>query len=148
MNITRDVITDLLPAYFSGEASADTRSVVEQFFHQDPAFEQEARSDTKGLQVLSQTGIVTPDSRLESKTLKRAKRLLRVQAILLALASTFGLNAVSLSFSFEVGNGATRIHWLALPGQRTIVLLVFAVSVLLWILYAMVRRRVRMRVMG
>lgn len=148
MNITRDVIIDLLPAYFSGEASADTRSVVEQFFRQDPAFEQEARSDTKGLQVLSQTGAVTPDSRLESKTLKRAKRLLRVQAILLALASTFALNAVSLSFSFEVGNGPARIHWLALPGQRTIVLLVFAVSVLLWIFYAMVRRRVRMRVMG
>ena len=36
MNVTREVIYDLLPAYFAGEASADTRALVEEFFATDP----------------------------------------------------------------------------------------------------------------
>ena len=35
MNVTREVIYDLLPAYFAGEASADTRALVEEFFATD-----------------------------------------------------------------------------------------------------------------
>lgn len=148
MNITRDVINDLLPAYFSGEASADTRTLVEQFFVQEPAFEKEARGAMGALQTLSQARTVPPDSTLENVALKRVKRLLRLQTVLLALASTFTLNVASLSFSFEVAGGRTRVHWLALPGQREVVLLILAASVLLWILYALIRRRVRTRVLG
>src|SRR6185436_12129442 len=36
MKITRDVIIDLLPAVASGEASADTRLLVEEFLASDP----------------------------------------------------------------------------------------------------------------
>ena len=32
MNVTREVIFDLLPVYFAGDASADTRALVEDFF--------------------------------------------------------------------------------------------------------------------
>jgi hypothetical protein len=38
MKITRDVIYDLLPAYFAGEVSADTRSLIEEFFATDAEF--------------------------------------------------------------------------------------------------------------
>lgn len=38
MNVTRDVVSDLWPLYASGEASADTRSLVEEFLAGDPAF--------------------------------------------------------------------------------------------------------------
>ena len=38
MKITRDVIYDLLPAYFSGDISPDTRALVEEFLEQDPEF--------------------------------------------------------------------------------------------------------------
>jgi anti-sigma factor RsiW len=38
MKVTRDVIFDLLPAYFSGEASAETRALVDEFFAADPEF--------------------------------------------------------------------------------------------------------------
>ena len=31
MKITRDVIYDLLPGYFAGEVSADTRALVDEF---------------------------------------------------------------------------------------------------------------------
>jgi len=36
MNITREVIIDLLPVYSSGEASADTMSLVEAYLRTDP----------------------------------------------------------------------------------------------------------------
>jgi predicted anti-sigma-YlaC factor YlaD len=38
MNVTRDVIYDLLPSYFAGDASADTRVLVDEFFARDPEF--------------------------------------------------------------------------------------------------------------
>jgi anti-sigma factor RsiW len=40
MNVTRDVIYDLLPGYFSGDISPDTRALVDQFLEQDPEFRQ------------------------------------------------------------------------------------------------------------
>ena len=38
MKVTRDVIYDLLPVYFAGEVSADTRTLIEEFFDTDPEF--------------------------------------------------------------------------------------------------------------
>jgi hypothetical protein len=148
MNVTRNVVNDLLPLYFTGEASEDTRALVEEYFRRDVAFEIEARKSAQALQVLSQIGTVPPDSGIKKNALERAKRLLRLQAILLALASTFSLNAVSLGFSFEIGNGHTRVHWLALPGQSKLVVSVFMIAVVFWIVYFLTRRRVRTQVLG
>jgi hypothetical protein len=39
MKLEREVIVDLLPAYFSGEASAATRALVEEYFREHPDFE-------------------------------------------------------------------------------------------------------------
>lgn len=38
MKITRDVVYDLLPAYFAGEVSADTRALIDEFLATDPEF--------------------------------------------------------------------------------------------------------------
>ena len=38
MKVTREVIYDLLPAYFAGDASDDTRTLVEEYFASDPEF--------------------------------------------------------------------------------------------------------------
>jgi hypothetical protein len=38
MTVTRDVIYDLLPAYFAGDVSDDTRALIEEFFTTDPEF--------------------------------------------------------------------------------------------------------------
>lgn len=148
MNVTRNVINDLLPAYFAGDASADTRRLVEEYFKQDAAFEREARSSAGGLEVLDQAGMRPVDSRIEKTALKRAKGLIRIQTILFALASTFSLNLISLGFSFEVGNGYTRVHWLALPGQGKLLMVILAIAIVFWVFYFLVRRRVRIRILG
>ena len=38
MKVTRDVIYDLLPAYFAGDVSDDTRALIEEYFASDPEF--------------------------------------------------------------------------------------------------------------
>jgi hypothetical protein len=38
MNVTREVIYDLLPGYFSGDICPDTRALVEEFLRNDPEF--------------------------------------------------------------------------------------------------------------
>ena len=39
-NVTREVIADLWPIYSAGEASADTRALVDAFLREDPGFAQ------------------------------------------------------------------------------------------------------------
>ncbi len=55
MNVTRNVVTDLLPVYFAGEASGDTKVLVEDYFRQDPDFERVARSAATPLETLRRT---------------------------------------------------------------------------------------------
>ena len=43
MNINKDVITDLLPLYFSEECSAGTKQLVEEYFESNPDFEKWAK---------------------------------------------------------------------------------------------------------
>ena len=38
MKVTRDVIYDLLPLYFAGEVSADTRALIDEFLETDADF--------------------------------------------------------------------------------------------------------------
>ena len=38
LNVTRDVVADLWPVYEAGEASADTRALVDEFLRTDPEF--------------------------------------------------------------------------------------------------------------
>ena len=38
MKVTREVVYDLLPAYFAGDASDDTRALIEAYFATDPEF--------------------------------------------------------------------------------------------------------------
>ena len=43
MNVTHNVVTDLLPLYLAGEASDDTRVLVEAYLKQNPSFAVEVR---------------------------------------------------------------------------------------------------------
>jgi hypothetical protein len=38
LNVTRDVVADLWPVYEAGEATADTRALVDEFLKTDPEF--------------------------------------------------------------------------------------------------------------
>lgn len=102
MNPTRDLITDLLPAYFSAEASADTRALVEEFFAQDPEFERMARRLAAGLNTVKSA--VPPDQDdLEKRALMRTRTELRGKNISLGMVLA-GLVAIV----FLAANEGTR----------------------------------------
>jgi hypothetical protein len=86
-NVTRQVISDLWPLYLSGDVSADTRRLVEDFLAGDPEF---ARSLREAADDPLQTCLpppLPPDHQM--KTLERVKRRLWGYPMLLQLAILF-----------------------------------------------------------
>ena len=74
MNVTRQVIHDLWPAYAAGEASADTRALVEAFLRQDPAFARALQEQSA--EPMPEQEIPRLPLDLEAKALRRTQRLL------------------------------------------------------------------------
>jgi anti-sigma factor RsiW len=72
MQITRDIVSDLWPVYASGEASADTRALVDAFLADDPEF----ASTLKREADLPPVDIaLSPDE--EARTLARTREAIR-----------------------------------------------------------------------
>ena len=74
MNVKRDVITDLLPVYFSGEASEDTKQLVEIYFRENPDFERTARRAAIPLEELGRTAPVAAEAEREKCDLQWARK--------------------------------------------------------------------------
>lgn len=102
MNVTREVITDLLPIYFSGEASEDTKALVEEYFRQDPDFERVARSAARPLETLRAAAPIQASAEKEKRDLESVLWGLRRRQWLFGLSLFFTL--VPLSYYF---NGLT-----------------------------------------
>ena len=82
MEITRNVILDLLPLYSANEVSADTRALVEKYLETDP----ELANIAKQLTAMEKPGdIPVPLSQDdEMKAYKKARRLKLLFTIILA----------------------------------------------------------------
>lgn len=74
MNITRDVIIDLWPAYTAGEASDDTRALVEEFLQQDPEFARQLQEKVDADLPKAAVPTLPPDH--EAQALNKTKRQL------------------------------------------------------------------------
>lgn len=74
MNVTRQVVTDLLPVYFAGEASRDTKVLVEDYFRQDPDFERIARSAAMPLETLRAAMPISAGAEKEKRDLESVRR--------------------------------------------------------------------------
>lgn len=70
MNVSRDVMIDLLPVYFSGEASEDTKQLLEGYFRENPEFERIARSAATPLEALRAAAPIAPEAEKEKKALE------------------------------------------------------------------------------
>lgn len=74
MNITREVIIDLWPVYTAGEASADTRVLVEEFLHDDPELSRLLKESDEAALLKAAVPPLPPDR--EVQALNRTKKLL------------------------------------------------------------------------
>ena len=129
MNITRGVVTDLLPIYFSGEASSDTKSLVEEYFRDHPDFERVARSAGTPLETLRTAQPVAAGSEKEKRDLESVRCGLDRRKWLFAL-SLF-LTLTPLSFYFTNG------HLVSLIAGDTLWEAAFdwSMAALFWFLY-------------
>ncbi|HEU5251246.1 MAG TPA: hypothetical protein VFW15_14760 [Thermoanaerobaculia bacterium] len=110
VNVTREVILDLLPVYLSGEASPPTRAVVESFLEQDPDFARRIREQS--LENMTRSAPATPPPELELKAFRRTRRMLVWQRWLIGFGMFF--TALALSIQFRFSNGRVEdLHFLA-----------------------------------
>ena len=125
MNITKDVIQDLVVIYMSGEASADTRILVEEYFAQHP----EMAEQVKAAQAFT-VPKAAPPAGLEQRSLNRTRQLLSRKNALLGMAML--MTYLPLSFSYTFGEKHVTFLLLDKPMVMTVLLLL---GVALWIAF-------------
>ena len=134
MNVTRDVVTDLLPVYFSGEASADTRKLVEDYFRQDPDFECNARRaamplDT--LKVAAWSGLLpqSAEAEKEKRDLECVRGTFFRKRIFFGAALFFSL--APFAFTFE----HSHIAWMMVRNAPWDAAMYWTLAAFFWTLY-------------
>jgi len=133
MNITKDIISDLLPLYVASECSGDTRALVEEYLRQHP----EEGAELRRIMSTSVGGAVQPAKSLpEMEVLRNARRRVRRWAWLLALAIFFSLTP----FSFVFGQGG---HFWLLRESPVSAAIYGIVGIAFWVAYFIFRRRSR-----
>lgn len=139
MSVTREVIMDLLPIYLAGEASPDTRALVESFLKEDSELAQGIRGRWVENMVRAVPSSLPPE--LELKAFRRTRSQLVWQRWLMGFGMFFTAILASSQFTISRGN-VTDFHFLVRDYPT-----LFAVSAILgaacWAAYFVVRRGVR-----
>ena len=137
MNITRDVVTDLLPLYFAGEASVDTRALLEEYLQQNPAFAAAVRAQAERSAALLGDVVASPQLTAEKAAFERVRRYNRSRHLLLAFTMSFAL----MPFAFGFHN--SEVQWLMMRDspRQAIYFLIAAAGC--GVAYYWVGRRVR-----
>ena len=132
MKVTRDVVVDLWPAYLAGEASQDTRALVDEFLQGDREFAEELRRPV-AIQR-ERPAVLEPD--LEAKALALTRRRLRGYRPLLVLAMVF----TGLAF----GRIVSDTSWDVSPRNFIVTA---AVAGIFWIAFFVALWRMRARIL-
>lgn len=130
MNVTREVIKDLLPLYQEGEVSPDTRRLVEEYLKTDSELRDQMAAPTFGQQRLRVEGEV--DQALA--TLERTKRVLRRQKWLQFFALLLTLAPLT-----SYGTGG-QIKFMVLRDAPWSLLPLWGGAAIFWFLYLKSRR--------
>ena len=89
MEITRNVILDLLPLYMANEVSSDTRAVVDEYLQADPDLAEIAKESAETELHRKIPIPLTKENQMEAY--KEARRLMFLRTIILA-----GIISISL----------------------------------------------------
>jgi len=134
MNVTRDVIRDLVSLVEAGEASADTRALVETSLAADPDLASEVAESAR-LAALPPTP--APAVEAEKAALDATRRLLKSRSQTLAVALIFTF--LPLSFTFEGG----RITYLLIRDAPQVGWAWWLTAAVMWLAYLRVRHKLR-----
>jgi hypothetical protein len=137
MTVTRDVIRDLLPVYFSGDASADTVALIEECVRQDPQLAREVEVQRR--EFSSQQDLLAPASTLapghELETLRRTRTAIQRQKWLLAIALVLTLFPLSFVAS------DSGLVFMVLRDRPVLGVASWIGAAILWTQYARIQRR-------
>jgi len=125
MNITRDIIIDLLPLYLAEEVSEDTRQLVESFLAADPSLTKLA-NQTQKLQAITDIPY-TLNKEKELKSLEKAKRYMKQRNTFMSMAFLF--TGLLLAFRSEGSDAAW--FWDGTPAAFPI----FALALFSWTMF-------------
>jgi hypothetical protein len=131
MTVTRPVILDLWPVYAAGEASPETRALVDEFLRSDPEFARQLRQDP-----LATVPPPPPPPDLEMHAFTRARRRLGGYRWLLKLALVFS----GLAF----GRIVSDTSWDVSPLRF---ILTASIAVVFWIAFLVSLWRMRANIM-
>jgi anti-sigma factor RsiW len=142
MNVTDDVVNDLLTLYLAGEASADTRALIEERARREPAFAAKmtaARAvDQAAAEAIALPGVLaTPPDDVELRALTRTRQAIFLRMLFFAAAVFFTL----LPLSFR--GGANGVEFLFLGKQPGVVWAFWGVAAASWTACVLMHREVR-----
>jgi anti-sigma factor RsiW len=133
VNISRDVVKDLIPVYLAGDASADTRALVESYLKTDPELATDlnaARNATLGLPA-------TRPPTAEKQTLEATRQLLKNRTSTLVVAMIF--TVLPLTFVFH----GTRVTFFLIRDAPLIGIAWWVAAAIVWIWHLRIRRRLQ-----
>ena len=136
MNISRDVVKDLIPVYLAGDASADTQALVESYLKTDP----ELAADVTAARGASLGLPATRPPTAEKQALDATRQLLMSRTSTLVVATLF--TVLPLTFAFH----GTTITFLLIRDAPVIGIAWWVTAAIMWIWH--VRIRIRLRVSG
>jgi hypothetical protein len=135
MTVTRDVILDILPLYFSGQVSADTRVLVDEFLATDPDF---ARMSRRFDQLLAERDPKpTSGDAIERRAFERTRRLLRYRNQMIGFA--VGYSLAPFFFLFRSGG----IEWIMFRDNPAMAVKFAVAAVACWIVVGILGIRAR-----
>lgn len=133
MNISRDVVKDLIPVYLAGDASADTQALVESYLKADP----ELAGDVKAARGTSLGLPATPTPTAEKQALEATRQMLKSRTSTLVVATVF--TVLPLTFVFH----GTTITFFLIRDAPIIGISWWVTAAIMWIWHVRIRRRLR-----
>jgi anti-sigma factor RsiW len=138
VEITSNIIQDLLPLYLAGEVCPETRALVEEFLARDRSLAAEVeRLKSDFLKPIFTGGTMPLPQDHDAQTLTRTRSQLQRTAWILALSIAFTL--APLSFTFDRGH----LTWIMVRDVPRMASMYWATAAGFWIAYFLTRRRLR-----
>jgi hypothetical protein len=133
VNISRDVVKDLIAVYLAGDASADTRALVESYLKTDP----ELASDVEAARGTSLGLPATRTPTAEKQALEATRQQLKTRTSTLVVATLF--TVLPLTFAFH----RTTVTFLLIRDAPIIGITWWVTAAIMWIWHVRIRRRLR-----
>jgi hypothetical protein len=135
MEISENVILDLLPLYFAKEASTDSVKIVETYLKENPEFASRLESNTLALDSVE---IKTTIMEEEMAVLQKTKRLVRIRSMVMGFAIFF--TAVPFSFGDVSWDNYDGVLWLW-ADNPFFAFLIGTIGLGLWVWYYYLNKR-------